>query len=66
MTRHERAEYLAKVIILAESDKYFEQFETMVFLETAEGFFDKIGPGDPSSPEIADLDNPIDNGISTH
>lgn len=64
MTVPEKAEYMAKVIILAQHERYFVFAETMVTSAEVSGVFDKVAPGDPASAEISDLDNPIENGIN--
>lgn len=61
----EQSEFIAKVIIMAQSEQYNMQFSNEVFFAEKLGFFDKVAPGDPSHPEIKDLDNPIENGPSS-
>lgn len=58
----ERSDYLAKVIILAQSDVSYNWFNQRVQDAEMIGFFEMVGPGDASHPEIKDLDNPIENG----
>lgn len=61
----ERADYLSKVIIMAQDQYYFRYFERVINSASTTGFFDKVSPGDPAHPEIRDLDaGPIENGIS--
>lgn len=62
MSLKERSDYMAKVIILAESSASFEWFQKRVQEAEEVGFFELVAPGDASHPEVRDLDSPIENG----
>lgn len=63
----EQSDFLAKVIIMAQSEEYNMEFSNLVWMAGKAGLFNKVSPGDPSHDHIRDLDAPpIENGISSH
>ena len=61
MTHQQKADFMARVIIIAESKRYHETI--FFFVESVQGsdLFDTVRPGDVKSEQLKDLDNPIDH-----
>lgn len=63
LTVIEKAEFIGKLIIAAQSDYFSECSEIINHAENT-GLYDKIKLSTESHPEILDLDNPIEGGIT--